>query len=260
MPTTIETIKPRNVAKGMSDTEWKEAVQVYPSNVIASNAKLAKTNFWQWTLPALTAAIVKDDAVKVVSTCPMAGDCAKVCYACQGGYGFKSSMVAHTRNLQAWHDNRDRLQADIIAAIGSKRKLRAFRIHDSGDFFSLTYTLWWIEIMEACPDVQFYAYTKRVKMFKQLASAGKLPANFTVIYSYGGKEDRFIQPEVDRHSRVFATVEDMEAAGYADTTKTDEKASRPEYRCIGLVYHGTIGVERAMSNADMGQNAELLTA
>lgn len=254
MTTTIATIKPRNVAMGMSETEWAEAIRKYPSKVIGQNSKLKKTQFFQWTLPALTAAVVVNDKVTVKSTCPMAGDCAKVCYACQGGYGFKPAMIAHTRNMQAFLDNPDQLASDIITSIESKRKLRAFRIHDSGDFFSLSYTLWWIGIMEALPNVQFYAYTKRVAMFKRLASKGMLPKNFTVIYSYGGTEDHLIQPECDRHSRVFPTVEAMKAAGYADTTKTDEKASRPEYLKIGLVYHGTMGVERAMSDADMGQS------
>jgi hypothetical protein len=40
------------------------------------------------------------------------------------------------------------------------QKTKTFRIHVAGDFYSSTYTRKWIAIVQALPDVQFYAYTR----------------------------------------------------------------------------------------------------
>lgn len=249
-----DAIKPFNIAKSLTQEEWINAITQPPREVIGSNSKLAKTDFWQWTIPALTAAVViRGKLVDGYKTCPMAGECARLCYACQGGYVFKSSMVAHTRNLQAYFDDPMDLADRIVKDIASKRKLRAFRIHDSGDFFNKTYALWWIGIVNRLPNVQFYAYTKQVKMFKETL-AEVIPTNLTLIYSFGGKQDDLIDPATDRHSKVWPEKSAMLAAGYADTTDTDEHAANPDIKNIGLVYHGVLGVDKAFSNASMGTN------
>jgi hypothetical protein len=48
------------------------------------------------------------------------------------------------------------------------RKVKVFRIHVSGDFYSAAYTRKWIQIVKALPEVQFYAYTRswRVETIK----------------------------------------------------------------------------------------------
>jgi Gene product 88 len=47
----------------------------------------------------------------------------------------------------------------IIAEIlASQRKI--VRIHVSGDFYSAAYVQKWLAIVQACPDVRFYAYTR----------------------------------------------------------------------------------------------------
>ena len=242
------SIKPFVIAKSLTNDEWKAEISQRPKNVIGQNSKLKKTKFFQWTLPALTASVLDKGELKVMKTCPMAGACANACYACQGGYVFKSSMVAHTRNLQYYLDDSDSLALDIIDQIKRKKSIRAFRIHDSGDFFNREYAMWWLNIINQFPSITFYAYTKNVSMFKAMKLEGIIPANFTIIYSYGGKQDNLINPKIDRHAKVFATHEDMIEAGYADTTKTDEKASQANVLKIGLVYHGVLNVNTALNN------------
>lgn len=236
-------IKKRDIAKGMSGEEWATAVSAWPTTLIGQNSKLARTNFWQFTIPALTAHVDTQDGkgFRVHSTCPGAGTCAQFCYAQQGGYSFKSSVVAHTRNLQAYHTDRERWMIQVLKEIHTRvestKGIAAFRVHDSGDFFSQQYLVDWCFIAAANPTLQFYAYTKMVPMVKKTL----LPPNFTMIYSYGGKWDDLIDPKVDRHSKVFATHDDMVAAGYHDTTENDGNAADPTKRCIGLVYHGNKG-------------------
>jgi hypothetical protein len=214
--------------------EWLGAINTWPKKMVKQNSKLALTNFYQWSIPALTAA-VGTETPKVMSTCPGAGSCAGFCYAQQGGYGFKSAMVAHTRNLQAYLTDSKKWRTQIISEISSKKKLAAFRIHDSGDFFNRGYLAQWAEIARALPDVQFYAYTKMIPLVRRL---GETPNNLTFIFSYGGKWDDQINEDTDRHSKVFSSHADLVAAGYWDTTESDANAADPTKLRVGLVYHG----------------------
>lgn len=238
-------LKTRTVAKGMSAEDFAKAIVMAPNTLIASNSKLRKSHIYQWTIPALTASIVNNGKLQTVATCPAADACAEACYACQGAYNFKGSIVSHTRKLQFMRDNPALWHDQIVTEIASKRKLKAFRIHDSGDFMSMSYAMQWFKVCEALPHVQFYAYTKMVRMFKG-ALADHIPANLSLIYSYGGKHDADINPAVDRHSKVFPTVEAMHAAGYHDTSKTDDNAADPSKLCIGLVYHGQVKFKGGM--------------
>lgn len=240
------SLKVRTIAKEMSAEQFKSQIVMAPNSLIASNRKLRKSHIWQWTIPALTAAIVKNGELKTVTTCPMAGECANACYAMQGAYNFSSSVVAHTRKLQFMKDHPSLWQSQIIAEIASKRLLKAFRIHDSGDFMSMKYALQWFEVIKALPNVQFYAYTKMVAMFKG-ALKKHIPTNLSLIFSYGGKNDHLIDPDNDRHSKVFPDHASMIAADYHDTSETDGHAADPSKIRIGLVYHGKVKFKGGMT-------------
>lgn len=241
-------IKSRTISSNLNLQEWREAIHQEPRKYIGSNSKLKKSGIYQWSIPAYRAAVWNsaDRFNEKFKTCPFAGECAKFCYACQGCFNFGLSMIAHTRCLQAYLNHPKHTAEKIIAEIKSKRKLKAFRIHDSGDFFNVTYAKWWFDICRELPDIQFYAYTKCVGWMKNTMLGAYVPDNLTLIYSYGGKEDHLIDPNHDRHSRVFRTHAAMKAAGYHDTTKTDDAAADPSIKKIGLVYHGTMGVDKAM--------------
>jgi len=81
----------------------------------------------------------------------------------------------------------------------------------------------------------FYAYTKQVKMFKDIVQ--DIPANFKLIFSYGGKQDNLINPEIDRHSWVFESTSDLDSKGYIDASQDDMLALTDNPK-VGLVYHG----------------------
>jgi hypothetical protein len=172
-----------------------------------------------------------------LKTCPNAGACAKGCYALAGAYRFSNVAQAFERRLTATQDDAfvDQMLADI-----DKQRAERIRIHDSGDFYNEEYLDRWLRIMRARPKVEFYAYTKMVSLFKKRAK--DLPKNFTVIFSFGGTEDRLIDVESDRHSLVFESELQLNAAGYADASKQDDIALGSNPR-IGLVYHGTKNIE-----------------
>jgi len=180
--------------------------------------KRSGVRVFNFTLPAL-------------ETCPNAGACAKGCYAMQGAYRWSNVYKKHKANLLA--TKQPEFEGEIITEVRKKRANRV-RIHDAGDFYDHTYMNKWKRIAESCPDVDFYAYTKMVEMFKH----ERLPDNLTIIFSYGGKQDNLINPYHDRHSQVFATKEDLEVAGYIDASKDDSLALCSHNHRVGLVYHG----------------------
>lgn len=248
-------LKFRTIAKDMTADQWKDAITKRPTKLLASNGKLAKANIHQFSIPAAEASIVKDGKIVKMKTCPMAGACLDFCYAQVGSYAFKASMVAHARNLQFVIDEPFDFKDAMVDAIKRKRKVHAIRIHDSGDFFNRGYFMVWKAIMEECPTVQFYAYTKMVPLFKKLEAEGMLPENFTVIYSQGGKFDHLIDKDKDRHSHVFSSEEDCIAAGYVLNELDDMPATDRTIKKIGLVVHGPIVYDKKMSKAVAEHNA-----
>lgn len=204
-------------------------------NWLTQNSKMKKMSgvkTFNWGIPAYRAA----DGFK---TCPNAAACAIGCYATMGAYMF--SNVAKVFESRLKLSQSPEFSAVINAEL-ERRHVERLRIHDSGDFYSVDYIQTWLGIMRNNPAVQFYAYTKMVALFKAHAKAGFIPDNFTVIYSFGGTQDKLIDRNVDRHSWVFPSLKALKAAGYADASKNDSVALGANPK-IGLIYHGTKNYE-----------------
>jgi hypothetical protein len=178
-------------------------------------------------------------------TCPNAGTCGKAagCYALQGSYTWTPVKAAYEYRLAA--TQRPTFAAELAAELATKVKTATrqgrtvvVRVHDSGDFYSLAYAKVWMQIAADHPSVKFYAYTKMVALARTLTKQGLVPSNFTWIFSEGGTQDQLINHSVDRHSRVFGSLDELHAAGYADSTEDDLVAAFGENHKIGLVYHG----------------------
>jgi hypothetical protein len=178
-----------------------------------------------------------------LKTCPMAGVCATGCYARSGTYRFGNVVNAYEERLKLTQNENfvDLMVAEIrLKYMKSQVKDNKclIRIHDSGDFYSKDYAMSWIEIIEKCLDVRFYAYTKMIQIFNELSYNGNIPNNFRLIYSFGGKQDHLIDCINHRHSKVFPSETDLLAAGYTDATNDDLVAALGPNNKIGLVYHG----------------------
>jgi hypothetical protein len=191
-------------------------------------------------------ALISETGLK---TCPNAGACAIGCYAKSGAYIWKNVRGAYENRLSATlrADFVDVVSADIEKIL-SKRSTKnlIIRIHDSGDFYDLGYFEKWFKVMTRFPQVKFYAYTKMVSMLQ-----GRfIPSNFTLIFSFGGREDKLIRSELDRHSRVFESVEALESAGYVNASH-DDMLALTENKKVGLVYHGA----KSFKNTSWGKVA-----
>lgn len=204
-------------------------------NWLTQNSKIAKMSgvkTYNWGIPAYRSA-------NGFKTCPNAAACAKGCYATMGAYTFSNVAKVFERRLKLAQSPKF---TSIMHAEIKRRNVQRLRIHDSGDFFNIEYTKRWLTIIRANPQVQFYAYTKMVSMFKELEADGLIPVNFTIVYSFGGTEDKLIDRSKDRHSWVFSSVKALKQAGYADAHVDDATALGVNPK-IGLVYHGTKNIE-----------------
>jgi len=207
--------------------------------LLTQNGKMKKSStgeysIWNFGIPALK-------SKTGLKTCPMAGTCAKGCYAQQGAYNFGNVKPAFEARLETTLSKG--FIPDMATAIASKmctasKNLQRLvvRIHDSGDFYSQEYFRDWCFLASLFPDVKFYAYTKMIAMVQDWE--GMTPDNLRIIMSYGGKQDAQIRPGLDRHCKVFKTLDELEASGYTDGTHDDLVAALDDTLKIGLVYHG----------------------
>ena len=159
--------------------------------------------------------------------------CGKYCYANKGAYKWKNTVKAYEYRFE--QTKKANFPELAIKALSKKRKLEKVRIHDSGDFYNKEYLYKWFKIAESMPNIEFYAYTKQVKLLKDNWS--KKPSNLTIIFSLGGRQDNLIDQNVDRHSKIFKTLDELNASGYIDTSDDDSNAINPDNNKIGLVIH-----------------------
>lgn len=204
-------------------------------NWLTQNSKIAKMSgvkTFNWGIPAYKAS-------NGFKTCPNAAACVKGCYATMGAYTFSNVAKVFNKRLKLALTAKF---SSVIDAELKRRNVQRLRIHDSGDFFNAEYLNAWLKVIKANPQTEFYAYTKMISMFKSYTASGLIPNNFKVIYSFGGTQDKLINVHTDRHSWVFPSVAELNAAGYADAHVNDAMALGTNPR-IGLVYHGTKNIE-----------------
>jgi hypothetical protein len=77
-------------------------------------------------------------------------------------------------------DHMAELEARLIAWI-TENKPRFFRVHSSGDFFSVAYAEMWVRIAEACPNTRFLAFTKQFSIVRKVDFQSV--ANFELVLS-----------------------------------------------------------------------------
>jgi hypothetical protein len=183
------------------------------------NSKLKKDGIASFNIPP-------------VSTCPARGACEKFCYATQGQQWMASG---YKRRIGAFKSTLNANFVTLMIAELTSEQVRTLRIHDSGDFYSPEYMLKWFEIARALPNVKIYAYTKQVILLKKLWE--QKPDNLKLVQSLDGKFDTIIDKSLP-HARIFGSVEELNAAGYVDTSVSDLPASLPGIVNIGLVIHG----------------------
>jgi Gene product 88 len=118
-----------------------------PRRLLTQNREMRAIGAWNWSLPAWAGRLSDG---RTYNTCPSAGICRLVCYAQHGTYLFPVVKAKHQANLPFVLDDLAGWQIAIITELGAPRFARRWvRIHDSGDFFSDTYLLAWMQVMRS---------------------------------------------------------------------------------------------------------------
>ena len=200
-------------------------------NLLTQNSKLKKTSkalgvrVFNFGIPAYKSASGK-------LTCPFADECVKFCYARKGAYIWGNVKPAFEKRYEL--SKTDQFVGAMYNEI-VKKKPDYVRVHDSGDYYSKAYLKKWIDIALLFPEVKFYSYTNSVLMLK----AADLPSNFDIIFSDSGKQRKHINTIHDRHTKIFKSEAELEAAGYANASKVDLYATKwfNDTNKVGLVFH-----------------------
>jgi len=201
-------------------------------NLLTQNSKLKKTSkelglkIFNFSIPAY-----KTKSGKI--TCPFALTCVKDCYAQKGNYIRFPKVAEGMEQRYTLTKSLNFVALMNIEII--KKKVNAVRIHDSGDFYSMEYIKKWVQIAKDNPNVNFYAYTKSIPLFKGL----ELPKNMDIIFSIGSKRDDLIDVKNDRHAFIFNNKKELDKAGYIDASKIDYKATKffSTNKKVGLIFH-----------------------
>ena len=135
-----------------------------------------RVTFLVWNIPA-------------VITCPhRTPNCEHFCYALKAEKQYpscKAARYSHLYDIAQQADFVDRMiftiQAELDRPKNSGKKV-VFRIHESGDFYNMTYVNKWLKIMDYFKDnknIVFVAYTKSVVFFDGM----QLPDNLFLLAS-----------------------------------------------------------------------------
>lgn len=105
------------------------------------------SSIWVWNLPP-------------VATCPGRSKwCVAYCYNADPREEVYP-VAMWLENLRLIEEHPEETARQIVAFIQSQPKSTALRIHSSGDFYSNKYIALWADIIAACPDARFWAYTR----------------------------------------------------------------------------------------------------
>lgn len=113
-----------------------------------------------------------------IKTCTPTAWCLKgkngkpACYALRNNFLFSNVIKAGETRYEL--SKLDQFVAEMTAFI-KKKKVKYFRIHSSGDFYSQEYVKKWIQIAKSCPETKFRGTTHRRDLITIIENLNSLP-------------------------------------------------------------------------------------
>lgn len=154
-----------------------------------------------------------------VVTCPFKTPlCEKACYALKAEHRWPAVLPSREHNLSMVR--KGLFKELMIEAIAKHhKKIKAIRIHESGDFFSQSYLDDWFAVAREYPEFTFYAYTKSFYLIFD-----QKPGNFVLIASFDETTDELrLQHYNEKRAwfdNTFTIIDkDADASCIADCTK-----------------------------------------
>jgi hypothetical protein len=156
-------------------------------------------------------------------TCPFAKDCLSKANRLTGKIidgkhcqfrCFAASQECTYPNVrkQRWHNFELLKEKKTIKGMGNliqsslPRNIESVRIHVSGDYFSETYFLAWLNVALNNPGMTFYGYTKALPHVVEYRK--NIPSNFRLTASKGGTHDDLIKEYKLKSAEVVFSVEE----------------------------------------------------
>jgi len=184
-------------------------------------------------------------------TCPFALDCLskadKVTGKITDGkdtqfrcFSATTEAYSETTRAQRWH-NFDILRHlgcdDMVELINASlpRDCDICRVHVGGDFFNQRYFDAWMAVARLNPQTTFYAYTKSIPYW--IANLDKIPTNFVLTASRGGRMDHLINAQSLKVAEVVFSLEEAEEKGLP--IDHDESHAINNVGNFALLIHGT---------------------
>jgi hypothetical protein len=154
-------------------------------------------------------------------SCPGAtATCESVCYAGKLERVYKGVRAVLLHNWELLKDADydttvsllDKMIKEFIKDCDKRGAERLFRIHWDGDFFSDTYTLAWIEVINKNPSIQFWVYTRVSSAAQLLKGIDNLSLYFST-----DKDNKDIAINLNKDNGIrLAYLADTFAIGQAD--------------------------------------------
>lgn len=155
-----------------------------------------------WSCPAADICLSKTDRITGKIT-----DYGSIrCYAANIEAYSPQARKAHWRNYEAVKGLTASQVFEVLSA-SIPKQAEVVRIHASGDFFSKRYFQGWVKFAQSRPDLIFFGYTKVLPYVK-----AELPENMSLVYSFGGKMDGLVTPDVPV-SYIVQNIEEALARG-----------------------------------------------
>lgn len=186
-----------------------------PPVLVKGNKKIG--NVWHFsTLPGskeYSVTLASGENVTMCGTC--AGNCENG-YCMVGRYVMASVQNSLANKTVLARDYMEFLNRAIRAQITAD-KIKALRIHVTGDFFSREYLNMWIDIVRDFPGVTFWTYTKETAAetaFDQFENANIVKSNIPGIgYNFG---------HIDYVIAIYNMLKDMGKSVYICRCGTDD--------------------------------------
>jgi hypothetical protein len=114
------------------------------------------------------------------------------------------------------------------------RNVNFIRIHVSGDYFSETYFLAWLNVALNNPEMTFYGYTKALPHFVKYRK--DIPSNFRLTASKGGTHDHLIKQYKLKSAEVVFSLEEAKDKGLR--IDHDDGLAMYSDKSFALLLHG----------------------
>lgn len=118
-----------------------------------------------------------------VFTCPGAGECATYCYSFKSWH-YPAAYYRQLQNTLLLKFNKD-LVKDAFLAIPKGLTLR---LYVDGDFDSYSTFAFWMRMLKLRSDLKAYGYSKSWNIIHKYAKTHKVPSNYVLNLSSGGKK------------------------------------------------------------------------